>query len=138
MKAPSQYIFLSEALGDRGAALALFDQLPSGDPRRGAIGGWVYLMLAEKRRYKEALEAKPFSRMLHNLELAERNANEGHRIVQVLLNATVRDVEVLVGAGRIDQARILANRLLKLDSSAKMKATLKARLKRAGNPTALD
>ncbi len=138
-----EYIGLSSALGEKQSALTLFDELPAGDPRRRSIGGYVYPTLVEKRRYKDAIEARPFSLMLASAEVTPQlfGSMPEHirvRLVERRNENVARDIEALVGAGMIEEARTLQTLLLKRDSSNTMKATIKAGLKRAGNPGALD
>lgn len=138
-----EYLSLCQVLGDKGAALALFDQLPSGDPRRRTIGWRVYDALADRKRYKDALEARPYKTMvasaegLPNLRIATPNRDR-ERLAARRLDGVAKDIEVLVGAGMNSEARVLCAMLLKLDGSEQMKANVKARLKRAGNENALD
>ncbi len=130
------YGWISSALGDSGAALKLWNQFPAGDPRRRAIGGQVYVQLVDEKRYAEAVEAHPFESMIDSMEMTRRSielsGNTGARYVRIMLDPRARDIEVLVGAGKLEEAWILRDRLLSIDGSESTKEMIKAHLKRAG------
>ena len=135
-RAPTEFSALNEALGDRAANLALFDQLPAGDVRRGGFGLRVYADLAEARRYAEALEVQPYSTMVMLLEnsLAPRPGARGgvdESLKAYTLKSAATNVEVLAGGGELDHARELIGRILAADSSGEIKDLLREKLARA-------
>lgn len=136
--AANEFAALSEALGETGALLEAFDQLPPGDPRRRGFGLRVYRDLAQAQRYAEALEVQPYGTMTR---LLESNANPSPSfpadarasLLKHGLEAAATNIEVLAGAGDLEHARELRDRVLALDGSAEMKDRLRAALTRAGH-----
>lgn len=143
-EAASEFAALSEALGENAAILAGFNELPAGDPRRRALGFRVFKELVSQQRYSDALEARPFSLMLMLLNQVDQRSggsvsNEARQQLRAfLLDSAATDLEVLVGAGKLDDARNLRTKMLEMDGSDAMKAKMAERVARTGKPDALD
>ena len=76
-RAPTEFSALNEALGDRAANMALFDQLPAGDARRRGFGLRVYADLVAAQRYTEAVEVQPFDSVIRMFDLTVGRAMKG-------------------------------------------------------------
>ena len=141
--AVTEFTALNEALGDRAANLALFDQLPAGDPRRRGFGLRVYGELVTARRYADALEVQPYDSMVGLLDIANRLPAGGtgpasESMKAYMLKSAAANVEALAGGGELDHARELIAKILAADSSDEMKALLREKLTRAGHPELLS
>jgi thiol-disulfide isomerase/thioredoxin len=141
-QAATEFSALNEALGDRAANLALFDQFPAGDARRRGLGLRVYAELVTARRYADALEVQPYETMRLLLEsglnpsaVVKGEFRETMKAMSLKNAAT--NVEALAGGGELDHAREFIARILAADSSAEMKALLREKLARAGHPELL-
>jgi hypothetical protein len=139
----ADYASLNHYLKEDGRNLALFERLPAGDKRRGMLGLSVYEELGRAGRYAEALEAHPYDRMVSLFEaIAVRRKQPGfskaeqERLDERQLAHTVRlatgNIEVLVGAGKVEEAEAYAKKLLAYDGSAATREKLHAAAVRAG------
>ncbi|MES2697772.1 MAG: hypothetical protein V4773_30195, partial [Verrucomicrobiota bacterium] len=132
----SLFAGLSDALGEREAVLALYDQLPEGDSRRRSLASHAYGAMLEARRYQEANATRDWSSMISDLTWFERMRTEPQR--RRLLESAAKNIEVLAGAGELDNARKLAGKVLELDGSDQTRTLLQNHLKRAGQAGLLD
>jgi hypothetical protein len=139
---------LNKTLGEDGRNLELFDKLPPGDPRRQGMLVRVYDQLIDTQRYADAAAARTYDQMssrfdsyaterpipatIANPELI-RQANR-----RLAVTTAAKDIEVLAGAGKMEQARALAGRVLAYDSSDDTKAQIQERAARAGHPELLS
>lgn len=137
---------LSRALREQNTLVALFDQLPAGDSRRSKLAIVAFEPFVEARRYQDALAARAYPMMNTLFEMtanrepaaaAAANPAQAESMRRALVQTTAKNVEVLAGAGQLEQARALAGRLLKLDDSPATQATLQQHLERAGQPALL-
>jgi thiol-disulfide isomerase/thioredoxin len=137
-------IALNKELKTDEDTLAVFDQIPEGDRRRVTIAIYLFDLLVEKKRYADAtLFNMPESNIM-NIERAKSQMKKmadgpgGERSAESFLRYTVtstaKRVEALAGAGHLDQARELGDRLLVLDGSDETKALLQKHAARAGKP----
>ncbi|MBL9186040.1 MAG: thioredoxin family protein [Opitutaceae bacterium] len=140
-RAASDFAALNEALGDRAANLAMFDQLPAGDPRRRGFGTRVQPQLIAARRYAEALEVMPANVML---DIAKRAHS---RMGSVAGDAATKRmsgqiyvayVEVLAGSGDLAHARELIGTILAIDATEDTRALLRRSIERAECPELLE
>ena len=141
-RAPMEFAALNEALGDGAANLALFDQLPAGDPRRRGLGIRLYAELVKARRYADALEVQPYGTMLMLLDSsinpsAVVKGEMRETMKTMALKSAATNVEALAGAGELDHAREFIAKILAADDSAEMKALLREKLARAEHPELL-
>jgi thiol-disulfide isomerase/thioredoxin len=137
-----EFAALNEALGDRAANLALFDQLPAGDARRRGLGVRIYAELLAARRYADAVEAQPYATMVtlldSNLNPSAVIKGEMRTTMKTLaLKNAAANVEALAGAGELGHAREFVAKILAADSSTEIKALLREKLTRAGHPELL-
>lgn len=143
-----EFAAMNDALGEAGHTLALFDKLPPGDARRTSLASPVYKELVAARRYEDAASGRSFSAMISSLDLAaeERPMPAGipnaERLNQARRNAALaqagQDIEVLTGAGRMESARALAEKALKLDDSPATRALIQEHATRAGRSDLLS
>jgi RNA polymerase sigma factor (sigma-70 family) len=129
---------LNERLHDPQSSMALYDLLPAGDPRRQTVALVAFNAFVEARRYTDAIVGKSYASMLHELEMGTRfeaRMNQGSKInhQEFVVGGTTRDIEVLAGVGRADEAKALADKLLAYNSSDATRAAIKQHLERA-NP----
>lgn len=137
--APGEFVALNDALGDNAANLAMFDRLPAGDRRRQGMGLRVYRELAKAKRYRDALDAHSHRSMLGLFDALVGNLDRSPeemrgRMRENALNSAMTDLEVLVGAGELNQARAMRERILSFDSSDETKAKISEVLKQTGQP----
>jgi hypothetical protein len=143
-----EFAAISRVLHDDKATLAVFDQLPKGDWRRDKLAIAAFQLLVAERRYADALTGRSYSSMiaLFDVRKKERPLPAGTRDAEAkrkrdresLINSTAENVEVVAGASELEDARQLAGRLLRFDSSAEAKAILQQHLERAGHPELLS
>lgn len=135
-----EFARFNEVLGDSQASVALYDQLAPEHPGRQAIGLAAYEMFLESRRYADALTGKPYGNMLNELESGLRNrpvTDEASLAAyrQSVVRSTAKNIEVLIGAGHVDEAKELTGKLLAYDHSDATRATLQYHTARAGGAT---
>lgn len=137
----TEIALLNERLDDGRATLALYDTLPPGDPGRQALGMIAHKSFVEERRYADALVGKSFGSMLNELDMRVR-ASSGLRggnsasDREYVVNGTLTDIEALTGAGKLEDARVLTEKLLAFDSSEATRAAIKRHVERASQPPA--
>lgn len=149
MKGLSDYSDLNHYLNEDEKTLALFDQIPAGDPLRTKFGLSVYRLLVRTGRHAEAVEARPYKSMISLFEAVienpvpsgfskrdrlelERNIR-GHSI-----NSAATDIEVLARAGKLASARAFVKKLLAYDDTSKTRRLLRDTFIRAGRPELAD
>ncbi len=133
---PFEIALLNERLGEGRRTVALFDSLTPNDPGRQSLVRIAYASFVDARRYTDALLGKSFGQMLAWIEAGSSNITK-EAIVhqaemrQATVDATLVNIEVLTGAGKIEDARILTEKLLAFDSSETTRAALKHHVGRA-------
>ncbi|MBI5767987.1 MAG: sigma-70 family RNA polymerase sigma factor [Verrucomicrobia bacterium] len=134
---------INRALKDEATNLALFDQLPPGDRRRLPLSNSSNSLLMEARRYKDAVEGRPYSMISSLFELRIKQTiapnhpdpvGARQRNREAAITGAVKDIEMLAGAGDLAHARMLADRLLAFDSADSTKALIQKHADRAGQP----
>ena len=143
-EAQSAFANINQYLKEPDRTLAVFDQLPAGDQRRSRLALVAFDLLRERQRYSDAMEGRTFGQITQQFDrnIEERPAPAGISDPERMRNAqrsyavtsTVKFVEILAGAGNLDQARTLAERLLAFDATAETRALLQTHLARAGQP----
>jgi RNA polymerase sigma factor (sigma-70 family) len=132
----SEIALLNERLGDGRASMALYDTLPIGHPGRQSLGLIAHNAFVEARRYADALVGKTFGSMMNELDMRVRSSaklsDQGDRAYTI--NGTLTNIEVLTGAGKLDDARMLTEKLLAFDSSDATRAAIKRHVERAAPP----
>lgn len=141
-KATLELSVLNNHLGDNEQTIALYDSLQSGDARRPGLALVAFDAFVENRRYEEALTARSFASMLDalNAGIARENPSrtpEGWTAYrEKIVSDTAKNIEVLAGAGRHDEAGQLMERLLSFDSSPTTRAKIQAHLQRISSSPA--
>ena len=144
-KGLSEYSSLNHYLKEDEKTLALFDQIPAGDPRRARMGLSVSRLLAGAGRYAEALEAHPFDRMIELFDDVIQTCAPSHfsdedkaELEQSIRGHAVRsaanNIEVLAGAGAFDAAREYVAKVLAYDDTLGTRSLLADAFARAGRP----
>jgi hypothetical protein len=136
---PFEIALLNERLGEGSRTLAIFDALPPADPARQSLAMVANAAFIEARRYEDALLGQPFGRMLAWTEtgasaIAKQDAALQGAIRKSIAEGTLSYIEVLTGAGRAEDARILTERLLAFDNSDATRAALSRHVARAQLP----
>ena len=145
--AAADFASINRYLKEDARTLQLYDKLAPNDTRRRSLGLTVYDLLAEARRYQDALQVQPYDRMSSRFDLSiqkypvpadvpnpEQKRKEWRNYVA---ETTARDIEVLAGSGDLAHAKKLTKRLLAYDGSEETKAVLQQSLTRAGHPDLL-
>jgi hypothetical protein len=136
-------IALNKELKEPEDTLAVYDKIPEGDRRRVTISIYLFDVFLEKQRYADAalyLRPEMMSMSIQSTKalLARKPAGmtDEMRESQKLYarTSTANRVEALVGVGRLDDARALAEELLAFDDSDETKALLQKGAARAGHP----
>jgi RNA polymerase sigma factor (sigma-70 family) len=144
--ATQEFAAINRALKDDAANWSLIEQLPAGDRRRGTLASTSYDYLVGNQHYREAIEGRSYAsissmfEMMSNRELPADTPNrEGARQsgVTYLVTSTAKSIEALAGAGDLDNARKLAERLFAFDHSESTRAMVQQHLERAGQPALL-
>lgn len=139
----SEIALLNERLDDGRASMALYDTLPPGDPGRQALGLIAHKSFVEARRYADALVGKSFGSMMNEMDMNMKIRASGGLSSQSLannrefaINGTLTNIEALTGAGQLEDARVLTEKLLAYDGSEATRAALKRHVARATQPLA--
>lgn len=136
------YLNINSAKGENGRNIDLLHKLLPDDPRKRVIVGLTSNALREERLYSEIVEFRDVSRALGEIALLQSqrpNFEESNNknMTEASWNNTVarmmsNDVEIFAGAGKVDDAILLANRLLAYNRSDNTKALLIKALRRSG------
>lgn len=132
---------LNDRLQEGHRTLSLYDALPVDSSLRQAFAAIAHKSFVEARRYSDAMVGKTFGSMLNELEMnARSNARPTGRdrpyFREQVIEPIARNIEVLTGTGKLDEARTLTEKLLAFDSSDSTRAIIKQHVDRAGQPSA--
>jgi hypothetical protein len=139
-------IALNRVLREDDDSLAVFGQLPVEDRRRVTFSIYLFDQLVEKQRYADALLGRRLETAAMLLENAKSRAQQiaarmgeeaAQGVLKASLRSTARFVEALAGAGRLDEARALADKILAVDASEETRTLLREHVTRAGHPELL-
>ncbi len=146
--AVGEFSALARTLKDDPAVLAVFDQLPPGDPRRKALGIYAFEPLLTARRYGDALEGRSYAMMSSSFEILTQERAlpatipNPERIREftrkAVIDTVAKNIEALAGTGDLTQAQALADRLLAYDNTEATKALILKHATRAGRPDLLS
>ena len=134
-EAARDFALLNANLKDDVRTFAVYDRLVFSDARRPQLGGAIYELLAEARRYTDAAQGKPFEKMVlvfDSLIQVKTGSLATAQDLAVVLAA--KDIEVLAGAGDLVHARELAERVMASRGSETTRLFLQKHLERAGQP----
>jgi hypothetical protein len=138
--AQADFAAINRELGENDANLAFYDQLPLGGPLRTSFGLRIIDCLIEAKRYRDAVEAKPYESFLKEMgnivDMASKSP--GSPMIHYILNSGGKELEALAGAGNLDQARSLLKLLKKVDQSEQTLKNLRLHLERAGHMELLE
>ena len=136
---------LNRGLNEPQRTLAFFDRLSADDPRRTALGFEVRDQLISRGRYADAAKVYPYHAMQLRLStfsslettLASSSPPETRsRLLREGRAQAVREagkgIEILVGAGETERARLLARQLMELDDTTDTRALIERHAQRAG------
>jgi hypothetical protein len=138
--AQADFAAINRELGDQTANLAFYDQLPLKGASRASFGRIIFDQLVEAKRYRDAVEAKPYNVFMGELSqlLSTMKQSTSLATTRYIMTSGGKELEVLAGAGNLDQAREILGILRKLDSSEENLGRLRLHLERAGHPELLD
>jgi hypothetical protein len=129
---------LNERLDEGYRTVVLYDSLSPNDRNRQSLAMIANRSFIEARRYADVLVGKPFGQMLGALEgAAQAMGRPGvpqAALRTTAIEATLTNIEVLTGAGKLEEARLLTEKLLAFDSSDTTRAGLKQHLDRVRAP----
>jgi hypothetical protein len=135
---------INRALKDDAANIALYDQLPAGDRRRGSLASNSYDYLVANQRYRDAVVGLPYPMIisLFAATIEERplpaSIADPERIRSAqrksAIDRAAMGIEALAGAGDLTNARKLAERVLAYDATEATRALIQQRIERAGQP----
>jgi hypothetical protein len=129
---------LTRALKDDTTLITLYDLIPPDDRRRDTLAIYASDQLIAARRYVDALGGSNPTRMISGFELASRVGSERSAAPEKFaIRSAAKNIEVLAGAGRLEGARELSERVLQYDPSPETRALLQSHLERAGHPDLL-
>lgn len=147
-QAASTFAAINRTLGETDKTLSVYDALPNDPQTRRTLALVAFDPLVQARRYSDALVGHSYAQMVSNFDRSAEDrplppnvANpERLRAMQhdFVLKSTTTNIEVLAGAGDLDHARELANKLLSFDGSDQAKAMLADHLTRAGHADLLS
>lgn len=127
---------LNERLDQGRRTLVLYDSLPANDSARQSLPMIANKSFIEAGRYTDALLGKPFGSMMNSLEaglgrVASQPGEYPESVRTSLINDALVNIEVLTGAGRGEEARMLTDKLLSYDGSEPIRAAIKDHVDRA-------
>jgi hypothetical protein len=134
-EAARDFALLNASLKDDARTFVVYDRLAFDDARRPQLGGAIYELLAEARRYSDAAQGKPFEKMVlvfDSLTQVKTGSLATAQDLAVVLAA--KDIEVLAGAGDLVHARELAERVMASRGSEATRLFLQKHLEQAGHP----
>lgn len=128
---------LNRHAGEGERTVALHDTLPIDDSQRNTLAMIAFDAFVEARRYADALRGKPFGQMLGAIEAISRELPKREPSMQAMMREgivkdTLTHIEVLAGAGKADDARLLTEKLLAFDNTPATRTRLEQHLARAG------
>jgi thiol-disulfide isomerase/thioredoxin len=136
---------LNGTLDQKEKDLALFDALPAASPLREKVSGMITDQLLEAKRYADILggqdakavfgkQVDQFNQMLSSIPKDNPVRGQMEKGLRPYAVATgAHFFEALAGLKRNEEARELAQQILKFDASADTRATLAKAADRAGN-----
>lgn len=127
---------LNERLGESYRTLALFDRLPPNDIGRQSVAMVAFDAFVEARRYSDALVGRNAGQLMSRVEAglqALPKVPEEYRdqTRENFLGSAFVAIEVLTGAGRLHEARIVTEKLLAFDGSEAVRAAIREHVTRA-------
>lgn len=143
LDAVSELAAFNRTLGENDRTIELYDRLPAGDSRRRGLASGAFESLVDSQRYTDAVEGRSYGSMsstfeamiqvrpetaaLPNADAIRKAARDG------TIKGTAMNIEVLAGAGDLEHARGMIERLLAYDGSDETRAAVQAHLERAGH-----
>lgn len=129
---------LNKNLGEEARNVALYDQLPAGDPRRSNLMKASTDQFLAARRYKDIIEGADlegsFLQRLVSLTSASRNSPQLRAVhEQMVKKSGSEGVEALAGAGETERAKAMADKLLMIHRTPEVLEQLIQHAERSGN-----
>jgi TonB family protein len=124
---------INHSLGNDDLTLEVFEKAPADSAVRGAVGYWVFDLLLGAKRYDEAAVAQPALKFRAKFDAMRSAKVPDDSLRGFLVDSGGKELEVLAGAGKLDDARDLLKALLDYDHSDATIALVQDHLKRAGH-----
>jgi Zn-dependent protease with chaperone function len=137
IKIGAEVALLNQRLGDGKRTIALYDSIQTTSTLRREFAAIAHDTFVQERRYSDVLIGRSYGSMLNALEMGQRTAqtfpDERSRanFREFIVQQTASDIEVLIGAGKIDEAKILRGKLLAFDGSEATRSVVEIHLERA-------
>jgi hypothetical protein len=134
---PFEIALLNERLGDGVRTLAVYDSLPSNDSMgRQSLAMIAFSAFVEARRYPDALRGKSSGQMLSALDAGTQqigSVDPAHQagMRKAMIDQALANIEVLTGAGKTEEARLLTEKLLAFDGTDATRVGLQQHVDRA-------
>lgn len=134
-------IRLNQHLAEPGRNLSLFDQLPAGHGARAQLVDLAADQFLSARRYPDMVDAgnpeATFERAIHSRSVSQQQS-AGNELLQSMMwrrvvESGARGVEALAGAGQVERATALADKVLQFDDSPETRGQLLKYAERAGD-----
>jgi TonB family protein len=135
--AAAEFGGINHHLGNDDLTLEVFEKAPAGSVVREAVGHWVFDLLLNARRYDEAAAVLPAVKFRAQFDAMRAATVPGDSLRGYLVDSTAKELEVLAGAGKLDDARDLQRALLEYDHSEATISMVGDHFKRAGHPELL-
>lgn len=134
--AVSKFALLARASKQPEALVTLYDELGARSPLRRSVGIYAFDQMVRAQRYGDAVKIRDFASM----NAAVERLNDSRMAVarSFIIGTMGTNIEVLAGAGEMVQARALAERLLKYEPTAEVRAMVEKHLARAGQGGLLE
>lgn len=137
---PLEFAALNQVFKEDHRTLAAFDAMDNADARRRMLGSRVIDLLIASRRYDDVAMVRLPSLMFSQFETNRQRAVDGASSDALRSTASkghavrvaVKDIEILAGAGNLDEARELIAKVVALDDSETTRSLLRTHLARAG------
>ena len=136
---PFEIALLNDYLGEGSRTLALYDSLPPDDIQRGTLAMIARSSFVEARRYADALIGESFGQMLNLVEAGSQQLARLDAPLQAMgrrtvIDETLTNIEVLTGAGKLEEARMLTEKIFAFDGTDATRTALKQHVDRAQAP----
>lgn len=126
----------NDRLGSNDRSIELYDALPDGHAGKQVISLIANDAFVAEGRYNEAMVGNPVGSMFNQLESAQKLISQNNnqvstQIRQQAVRKASENLEILIGAGRQDEADLLTKKLLDFDNSSETNSLIEFHTARA-------
>jgi len=136
------YARLNNALNEGDRNVSVFDQLGESDSRRKIFASAALDQLIAQKRYSDALLGRTSANAMRLFEVMSASKSDFGNLPnpvqaqsdrrKMILNSSIQSIEILAGAGQLDEARKLSLKLLQFDNTDATRLMVYEKLERAG------